>query len=151
MELKTGNAVPNFVGTDANGSQFDSKNYVGKQALVIYFYPKDETPGCTAEACSFRDNYQVFKDMGAEIIGISSDSVASHQKFIKKHQLPFILLSDFDKKIRKLFGVPSDLFGILPGRVTYIIDKEGVVRLVFNSMNGKSHITKAMAMLKTML
>ena len=104
MELKTGNAVPNFVSTDANGSQFDSKNYVGKQALVIYFYPKDETPGCTAEACSFRDNYQVFKDMGAEIIGISSDSVASHQKFIKKHQLPFILLSDFDKKIRKLFG-----------------------------------------------
>ena len=151
MELKTGNAVPNFVGTAADGSQFDSKNYVGKQPLIIYFYPKDETPGCTAEACSFRDNYQVFKDMGAEIIGISSDSVTSHQKFIKKHQLPFILLSDFDKKIRKLFGVPSDLFGILPGRVTYIIDNEGIVRLVFNSMNGKSHITKAMAMLKTML
>lgn len=112
--------------------------------MVIYFYPKDNTPGCTVQACSFRDQYEDFKDLGAEVIGISSDNIASHQKFTQQYKLPFILLSDSDKKIRKLFGVPSGLFGILPGRVTYVADKTGTIIMVFDSMMAKRHIPKAL-------
>lgn len=147
-ELKTGDNLPNFTALDTNGKSFESQSIIGKQPVVIYFYPKDDTPGCTAQACSFRDQYEDFKNLGAEVIGISSDTIESHQKFAKRYKLPFILLSDSDKKIRKLFGVPTDLFGLLPGRVTYVIDKNGIVQLVFNSMSSKIHITKALAILK---
>ena len=111
---------------------------------MIYFYPKDNTPGCTTEACSFRDQYEDFKDLGAEVIGISSDSVKSHHKFAAKHKLPFILLSDQDKRLRKLFGVRNNLFGLLPERVTYIIDKNGLVISIFDSANAAKHIPKAL-------
>ena len=147
-ELKTGDNLPNFTALDTNGKSFESQSIIGKQPVVIYFYPKDDTPGCTAQACSFRDQYEDFKNLGAEVIGISSDTIESHQKFAKRYKLPFILLSDSDKRIRKLFGVPTDLFGLLPGRVTYVIDKNGIVQLVFNSMSSKIHITKALAILK---
>ncbi len=103
MELKVGDKIPNFIAKDSNGNDFDSQNIVGHKPVVIYFYPKDNTPGCTAQACSFRDQYEDFKDLGAEVIGISSDSVASHQEFTKHYKLPFILLSDSDKKIKKAF------------------------------------------------
>ena len=93
MSLKTGDIVPNFTAKDSHGEIFESKSFLGRKPLVIYFYPKDNTPGCTTEACSFRDQYEDFKDLGAEVIGISSDSVKSHHKFAKKHELPFILLS----------------------------------------------------------
>lgn len=145
--LKVGDTVPHFTAKDSNGSIFDSSNYVGKQPLVIYFYPKDDTPGCTVEACSFRDSYQDFKDLGAEVIGISSDSVESHIQFKSKFSLPFILLSDHDKKLRKLFGVENN-FLIFPGRETYVVDINGIIQMKFNSVAAKSHIEKALAALK---
>ena len=148
MELKIGDKAPHFKAKDTNGNDFDSQTIVGKKTLVLYFYPKDNTPGCTAQACSFRDQYQDFQDLGAEVIGISSDSVASHQKFSKQYQLPFLLLSDADKKIRHLFGVPSSLFGLLPGRVTYVTDKKGVVTMIFDSVMGAKHIAKALEAVK---
>lgn len=147
MSLKIGDKLPGFSAKDTNGNIFNSQDYIRKQPLVIYFYPKDDTPGCTAQACSFRDNYQEFKDLGAEVIGISSDTVTSHLKFKSKFNLPFILLSDNDKKLRKLFGVQNSLF-IIPGRETFVIDKQGLVIMVFNSMSSEIHITKALKVLK---
>lgn len=148
MALRVGDRIPDFKVKDAKGNDFDSRELVGKKPLVIYFYPKDNTPGCTTEACGFRDQYEDFKDLGAEVIGISSDSVDSHQKFAKQYQLPFILLSDKDKKIRKLFGVSSNMFGLLPGRVTYVVDKSGVVKMIFDSMMALKHIPKALEMIR---
>ena len=144
MELKVGDRIPNFISKDTEGNDFDSQDFVGKKPLVIYFYPKDNTPGCTTQACSFRDQYEDFKDLGAEVIGISSDDVNSHKKFATQYKLPFILLSDSDKKIRKLFGVPSNMFGLLPGRVTYVIDRNGEIKMIFDSMMAAKHIPKAL-------
>ena len=144
MELKIGDTIPNFTAKDTHGNDFNSQEIIGKKPLVIYFYPKDNTPGCTAQACSFRDQYEDFTDLGAEVIGISSDGIVSHQKFTQQFKLPFILLSDSDKKIRKLFGVPSGLFGLLPGRVTYVADKTGTIIMIFDSMMSKRHIPKAL-------
>ncbi|MDI5887338.1 MULTISPECIES: peroxiredoxin [Flavobacterium] len=151
MGLKVGDTIPNFKAKDANGNDFDSQNIVGKKPLVIYFYPKDNTPGCTAEACSFRDQYEDFKDLGADVIGISSDSVSSHQQFSEQYKLPFILLSDNDKKIKTLFGVPSGLFGLLPGRVTYVTDKNGVIQMIFDSVLATKHIPKALQAIKKLV
>ena len=150
MALKVGDKIPNFSAIDINGDLFDSNAIVGKKPVVIYFYPKDDTPGCTIQACTFRDKYEDFKTLGAEVIGISSDSLKSHVKFANKYKLPFILLSDFDKKIRKNFGVPNDLFGLLPGRATYVADKEGIIQLIFDSTSSKIHIQKALQILKRM-
>jgi len=147
MRLKIGDSLPHFSAKQTNGTVFNSENYVGKQSLVIYFYPKDDTPGCTTQACSFRDNYQEFKDLGAEVIGISSDSVQSHVQFKSKFNLPFILLSDHDKTLRKLFGVEND-FLIIPGRQTYVVNQKGIITMVFNSMQSKIHIEKALQILK---
>ena len=151
MELKVGDKIPNFTSKDAKGNDFDSQNIVGQKPLVIYFYPKDNTPGCTTQACSFRDQYEDFKDLGAEVIGISSDTVASHLKFSKQYKLPFILLSDFDKKIRKAFGVPTGMFGLLPGRVTYVTDKNGIIKMIFDSMLAAKHIPKALQAIKKLV
>jgi thioredoxin-dependent peroxiredoxin len=148
MAIQVGDVVPHFSAIDAQGTLFDSTSVVGKKPVVLYFYPKDNTPGCTAEACSFRDQYEDFLDLGAEVIGISSDGLASHQKFTAQYQLPFLLLSDTDKKIRKLFGVPTAFLGLLPGRVTYVIDAKGVVQMVFNSMLAGQHIPKALEAVK---
>lgn len=148
MALQIGDKIPNFIVKDTNGNDFDSKTILGIKPIVIYFYPKDDTLICTEQACSFRDQYEDFKALGAEVIGVSSDSIASHEKFAKRYNLPFLLLSDSDKKLRKLFGVPSDLMGLIPGRVTYVADKNGIIILVFNSMSGKIHITKAYEVLK---
>lgn len=146
--LKVGDRTPDFTLTSADGKEVSLKDFIGKKALVIYFYPKDDTPGCTAESCAFRDSYSIFQEAGAEVIGISGDSVESHQKFASKYQLPFILLSDKGDKVRKLFDVPSTLF-ILPGRVTYVIDKDGIVRHIFNSMlDFKAHVEEALKTLK---
>jgi peroxiredoxin Q/BCP len=150
MVIGEGDKIPNFTAKDSEGNDFNSKDVLGKKPLVIYFYPKDNTPGCTAQACSFRDQYEDFKELGAEVIGISSDSVVSHQQFTEKYRLPFLLLSDTDKKIRKLFGVPAGLFGILPGRVTYVVDKTGTVIMVFDSMMATKHIPKALEAIKKM-
>ena len=148
MTLKIGDKAPSFVAIDANGTSFDSKDIIGKKPVVIYFYPKDNTPGCTMQACGFRDSYEDFIDLGAEVIGISSDTVSSHKKFTNQYQLPFILLSDSDKKLRKLFGVPDKLFGLLPGRVTYIINKQGIITMIFDSVMATKHISIALKSLK---
>jgi thioredoxin-dependent peroxiredoxin len=117
--------------------------------VVLYFYPADNTHGCTAEACSFRDSYEDFTEAGAEVIGVSSDSVESHEKFAAKHHLPFMLLSDQSGDLRKTYGVPKSL-GLLPGRVTYVIGPDGVVRDVFNSqLKYKEHHTRALAVIQS--
>ena len=149
MALKEGDIVPDFKAKTQSGEKFELSNYLGKP-LVIYFYPKDNTPGCTTQACSFRDQYQDFQDLGAEVIGVSGDSEESHDKFAHKHKLPFILLSDERKKIRNLFGVPTHFFGLLPGRVTYIIDKEGKIVSVFNSIKATVHIEHALDIVRNM-
>lgn len=148
MGLQVGDAIPNFKTLDNNGNVFESSTIVGVKPAVFYFYPKDNTPSCTTQACGFRDQYEDFKDLGVEVIGISGDSIDSHQNFINKYSLPFILLSDNDKKIRKLFGVKSNLFGLIPGRVTYVVDKKGIIKLVFESMDSTNHITKALEIIK---
>lgn len=147
--LQVGDRAPNFTLSSATGGDVSLSDFLGKKAVVIYFYPKDDTPGCTAESCAFRDNYDVFTDAGAEVIGISGDSVASHQQFASKYQLPFILLSDSQNQVRKLFDVPATLF-VLPGRVTYVIDKEGIVRHIFNSMlDFKAHVDESIKTIKS--
>lgn len=150
MALQIGDKIPNFSAKDTNGNNFDSSTVVGIKPVVFYFYPKDNTPGCTAQACSFRDQYEDFKDLGAAVIGLSNDSVESHEKFAKRYKLPFLLLSDNDKKISKLFGVKASLFGFLPGRVTYVADKDGVVQLIFDSVMATNHIPKALKIIKKM-
>ena len=151
MALQVGDKIPNFTAKDNDGNVFDSASIVGKKPVVFYFYPKDNTPGCTAQACSFRDQYEDFKDLGAEVIGISSDSIASHEKFIQRYKLPFILISDSDKKIRNLFGVKANLFGLIPGRVTYVADKNGIIQLVFDSLSATYHIPRALNSIKKMV
>jgi len=147
--IKVGDRVPNFSLPSQTGTTVNISDLIGKKSLVIYFYPKDDTPGCTAESCAFRDSYEVFTDAGAEVIGISADSPQSHQQFAQKYNLPFTLLSDSDNRVRKLFGVPSTLF-VLPGRVTYIIDQEGIVRHIFDSMlDFKAHVTESLNTIKS--
>jgi peroxiredoxin Q/BCP len=149
MRVEKGSKIPSFTLPDQNGKTINIEDYIGKKNLVIYFYPKNDTPGCTAEACSFRDQFEDLRDAGAEIIGISSDSIQSHKQFAEKHRLPFILLSDAGKKVRKAFGVPADFLGLLPGRVTYIVDKKGIVLHVFNSQfNARQHVDEALKILK---
>lgn len=148
MGLQVGDKIPNFTALTVDGATFSSTSVVGEKPVVIYFYPKDNTPQCTAQACSFRDKYEDFTDLGAEVIGISSDGLASHEKFKQQYKLPFILLSDADKKIQKLFGVPKALFGILPGRVTYVADKNGLIIMVFNNIMAANHIPKALTAVK---
>jgi peroxiredoxin Q/BCP len=148
MALTVGDKVPSFSLKDGNGNVFESESVLGKKPVVIYFYPKDDTAGCTAQACSFRDSYQDFQDLGAEVIGISSDSETSHQKFAKSYKLPFILLADTSKKVRTLFGVPTSMFGLLPGRVTYVVDEKGIIRLLFDSMMPQNHMKKALDFIK---
>jgi peroxiredoxin Q/BCP len=151
MKVVEGSQVPSFELKDQYGELFSSDSVVGKKNLVIYFYPKDNTPGCTKEACSFRDQFAVFADADAMIIGISAQSVESHLAFAEKHRLNYTLLSDTDNKVRKLFGVPGNLFGLIPGRVTYIVDKNGKVVYIFNSqMDAEKHVDEALRILQTM-
>lgn len=148
-KVQVGDHAPDFTLPSLSGKQVSLSEFLGKKDIVLYFYPKDNTPGCTAEACAFRDSYETFKDAGAEVIGVSSDSVASHEQFAKQHRLPFILLSDAGGAVRKLYGVPTVL-GLLPGRVTYVIDKQGVVRYIFNSLLGaEKHVSEALKTLQS--
>ncbi len=150
-KLKIGDRIPDFVLKDQHDTNFNIADFRGKHILVIYFYPKDDTPGCTTEACSFRDEYEVFTDMNVKVIGISSDDVASHKKFAEKYNLPFTLLADVDKKVQKLFGVPKSFLGMVPGRVTYIVDKEGILVHIFNNMtDAKKHISESISIIKKM-
>ena len=148
-EIKVGSTIPSFTLPDQNGNLFDINSVLGKKNLVIYFYPKDDSPGCTKEACSFQDQFEVFKEADAVIIGISGQSVQSHKEFAIKHRLTFTLLSDEGNKIRKLFGVPTNFLGLIPGRVTYVADKTGKVIYIFNSQtNATKHVDEALRILK---
>ena len=131
--IQAGDKAPDFTLPSQTGEQVRLSDRLGERSVVLYFYPRDETRGCTAEACAFRDSYEVFADAGADVIGVSSDSVDKHAGFADHHKLPFTLLSDSGGKVRKSYGVPATL-GVLPGRVTYVIDSTGTVRHVFNSM-----------------
>jgi peroxiredoxin Q/BCP len=143
--LQVGDRAPEFVATTQDGSTVRLSDFTGERATVLFFYPKDGTPVCTKEACSFRDSYEKFVEAGAEVIGVSSDTVASHREFAQQHRLSFPLISDTDGALRKAFGVPTTL-GLFPGRVTYVIDKEGIVRLVFSAQFASDeHVRQALS------
>lgn len=148
MSLEKGDKIPDIELKDQQGKLFSFSDLIGKKPLVVYFYPKDFTPGCIKEACSFRDSYEDFTELGAEVIGISSDSDKTHSKFISQYKLPFTILSDSNKEARKAFGVKSNLFGLLPGRETFVFDAEGVLRYRFNSINATRHIPEALEALR---
>jgi peroxiredoxin Q/BCP len=142
--VDVGSKAPNFTLPSQSGELVSFRDSLGEKPVVLFFYPKDDTPGCTKEACTFRDEYEQFSELDTEVIGISSDSVDSHKSFAKKHNLPFTLLSDKGEKIRRLYNVPNT-FGLFPGRVTYVIDQEGIVRHVFSSQIGvERHVQEAL-------
>jgi peroxiredoxin Q/BCP len=146
--IQAGDKAPDFTLPSQSGEPVRLHDRLGGRVVVLYFYPKDGTRGCTAEACAFRDSYEVFTGAGAEVIGVSSDPVAKHAAFAGQHQLPFTLLSDQGGHVRKSYGVPAVL-GLLPGRVTYVIDREGTVRHVFNSMTHiGQHINEAVEVVR---
>jgi len=148
MEIKVGDQAPDFTLISQTGESVTLSDLIGKKNVVLYFYPKDKSKGCTRQACEFRDKYEVFTDLGAEVIGISSDDTKSHESFADEYNLPFILLSDEKNKVRNLFGVKSTL-GVISGRVTYVIDKKGIVRHIFSSQfQPKKHIKEAIEALK---
>jgi peroxiredoxin Q/BCP len=144
-DLKAGQAAPDFELPDQTGSQVRLSQFRGQAAVVLFFYPKDDTTGCTIEACTFRDEMPRFDAMGAKIIGVSSDSSESHARFAGKYDLPFSLLSDKGGRVRKMYGATGLLMGLIPGRVTYVIDREGVIRHVFSSQTAfRGHIEEAL-------
>jgi peroxiredoxin Q/BCP len=148
-KIKIGSTIPVFSLPDQHGEMFDISTVLGKKNLVIYFYPKDDSPGCTKQACSFRDQYEDFVDLDAMVIGISSDDMESHKAFAEKHQLNFTLLSDEDGAVRDLFGVPKSFLGLIEGRTTYVVNKDGKVVYIFNSqLQAEKHITEALQALK---
>ena len=148
-KIEVGSHIPQFKLPDQNGNIFDIHKVLGKKNLVIYFYPKDGSPGCTKEACSFRDNIDYFRKSDATVIGISGDDVKSHQKFGKNNHLNFTLLSDQGNKVRKLFGVPASMMGAIPGRVTYVVNRKGIVIHIYNSLTKpENHIQEALSALK---
>jgi peroxiredoxin Q/BCP len=151
QKIEKGSKVPSFSLKDQDGKLFTIQSVLGKKNLVIYFYPKDDSPGCTKEACYFRDQFEVFGEEDAVIIGISGQSVESHKEFAEKYRLSYTLLSDEGNKVRKLFGVPAGFFGTIPGRVTYVVDKQGTVVYVFNSQaQATKHVDEALRILKEM-
>jgi len=148
--VSVGDVAPDFTLPDQSGTPVRLGDLVGRKTVVLYFYPKDETPGCTIEARAFRDSYEQFSAKDAQVLGVSSDSVQSHRRFARRHNLPFLLLSDRDGAVRRLYGVEKTL-GLLPGRVTYVIDQTGVVRHVYSSqLRATRHPREALMMLSAL-
>jgi peroxiredoxin Q/BCP len=148
MSVRLGDPAPDFTLLTAAGGEFRLSDLRGHRAVVLYFYPKDETPGCTAEACAFRDSYEVFTEGGAEVVGVSADSGESHRAFATHHRLPFVLLSDPDGEVRRRYGA-SRWFGLVSGRVTFVIDRDGIVRRIFESqLQATRHVDEALATLR---
>jgi peroxiredoxin Q/BCP len=148
-QVKVGSVAPDFTLSSQLGEMMSLGDFLGKKPVILFFYPKDNTLGCTREVCAFRDSFEVLGKLDAEVIGISSDSVDSHKGFAEKHNLPFALLSDQGGKVRKRYGVPST-FGLFPGRVTYVIDREGVVIHVFSSqLEAEKHVEEALKTLES--
>jgi len=149
-EVSVGDVAPDFTLPDQSGAPVRLGDLVGRKTVVLYFYPKDDTPGCTIEARAFRDSYEEFSAQGAQVVGVSSDSVRSHRRFAQRHDLPFLLLSDADGAVRRLYGVEKTL-GLLPGRVTYVIDQTGVVRHVYSSqLRATRHPREALTVLSAL-
>lgn len=147
--IGVGDLAPDFTLTDQSEKSINLKKIFEQKCVVLFFYPKDFANLCTTQVCSFRDNYEVFQGLGAEVLGISADNPATHQLFSEKYRLPFSILSDHGDAVRKLYGVISSLGFLIAGRVTYIIDKQGVVRSMFSSqVRIKSHIEEAFEVLK---
>ena len=147
--VKVGDHAPEFSLKAQDGETVKLSDLLGRGPAVVYFYPKDKTPGCTAEAGSFRDNYAKFGEVGAEVVGISSDSVESHEEFASDCNLPFKILSDADGAVRKQYGVQSSM-GLFPGRVTYVIDKRGIVRYIYSSqLHATRHAEEALESLRS--
>lgn len=143
MALQVGDKAPNFKGVDEAGNAITLEDFKGKK-LVMYFYPKDNTPGCTAQACNLRDNYEALKNAGYEVVGISSDNEKSHQKFIEKQNLPFRLIADVDKSIHEQFGtwVEKSMYGrkyMGTARTTFVIDEKGVISEIIEKVKTKDH------------
>lgn len=148
--VRIGDFAPDFILKDQHGDLVKLSDYRNRANVVLFFYPKDDTPGCTIEVCSFRDKYFEFKDSGAEVVGVSSDDNSTHFKFASRHHLPFTLLSDSGAKVRRLYKVPNS-FMFIPGRVTFIIDRNGVIRHIFNSqLNFAAHAREAMKVLEAL-
>ena len=148
VKLKIGDKIPSFSLQDQHGNIRTSEKF--QKPLVLFFYPKDDTPGCTIEACGFRDKYDLFKILGAEVWGISNGNSQSHLEFAHKNKLQYPLLCDIDNKLRENFGVPKKL-GFIEGRVTYIIDSNGIIIHIFEDLlNGPAHIKEAIMALKTL-
>jgi len=144
-QIKIGDYIPSFSLKDQDGNLFDINTYLGKKKLVIFFYPQDGSLNCTREACYFRDIRDIFDEADAIIIGISSQSVESHKEFAEKNRLNYTLLSDNENTVRKLFGVPGRVFGLIPGRVTYVTDRSGKVVYIFDSQSEvQRHVDEAM-------
>ena len=147
--LQTGSFAPDFVLKNQHNEIVRLSDFRNKKNVVLFFYPKDDTPGCTAEVKCFRDKYEQFIELGAEVIGISSDSIAEHIKFADKHKLPYTLLSDHSGKVRELYGV-SKTFFLIPGRMTFVIDKQGIIRYMFSSQfNPTKHIEESLKILQS--
>jgi peroxiredoxin Q/BCP len=147
--LVVGDTIPSFILKDQDGKDFEVKDHIGKKILVIYFYPKDESAVCTKESCSFRDSFADFEKAGATVIGINYGSVESHKSFQQNHQLPFVLLSDPDNKVYKLFGVKKKF--MFTGRETFVVDKNGKIVFAFDSFtNGPEHSRKTLEFIKQM-
>jgi peroxiredoxin Q/BCP len=150
MTLSIGDPAPPFSLPSTTGEAVSLASLVGRKPVVLFFYPKDDTPGCTIEACSFRDRYEAFAEAGAEVIGVSSDSVESHRHFVTKHGLPMTLLSDPDGRVRAMYGVRPTL-GLLPGRATFVIDASGIVRHVFVAQfRFRRHVDEALAVVRSL-
>jgi len=148
--VEPGSPGPGFRLQTRTGEYVSLEDFHGKKNVVVYFYPRDFTKGCTAEACEFRDSYEEFKNLGAEVVGISNDNQKSHEAFASEHKLPFILLSDPNGSVRKSYGVKKT-FGLVPGRVSFVIDKNGIVRHVFSSQSrATAHVSEALAVLKSL-
>jgi peroxiredoxin Q/BCP len=148
--LQPGDPAPDFALPDADGKTVSLADFRGRSDVVLYFYPKDNTPGCNREACSFRDNFQAFHAAGAVVIGVSSDGAESHQRFVQRFRLPFVLLSDHDGAVRARYGVAKTL-GVLPGRTTFLIDRQGIIRMVFSSQfQPAQHVARAIRALEAL-
>ena len=148
MSVTIGDPLPNFTLEDQDGNEVSPAEQGSNQPLVLFFYPKDFTPGCTREVCDFRDQYEAFTDLGAQVIGISSDSTNSHAKFAARYGLPFRLLSDRNGKVRKLFGIKNTLLNLLPGRETFIFDQQGKLVHRYRNSMAADHMKQALAAVK---
>ena len=145
--LAVGDTMPSFTLADQDGKPFSSADYAGRKAMVIYFYPKDESPACTKEACTFRDSYADFEKAGAIVIGINPAPAETHKRFATNHRLPFILLSDPGNKVLRRFGVKGKI--IVTGRETFVVSKEGRIVYTFNSFtNGAKDATETLRFLQ---